>query len=129
MDSGESLALSPTVAIRVMASGAGLVRPQPFDSVVGRPLDDAPRELHFRRMRPRLLTFGVVFAAAGLAAQQSPTGPVVFRAAVDIVEVDATVIDARGNAVSDLTASDFEVFEDGTLQTVASFARVDLPVQ
>jgi VWFA-related protein len=80
-------------------------------------------------MRPRLLTFGVVFAAAGLAAQQSPTGPVVFRAAVDIVEVDATVIDARGNAVSDLTASDFEVFEDGTLQTIASFARVDLPVQ
>ncbi len=80
-------------------------------------------------MRPTLLAFGVALAVVGLSAQQSPTAPVVFRAAVDYVEVDATVTDARGNAVSNLAASDFEVLEDGKPQTIASFARVDLPVQ
>jgi len=80
-------------------------------------------------MRLMLLVFGVALVAVGLSAQQSPTVPVVFRSAVDFVEVDATVTDARGNAVSDLTAADFEVFEDGKRQEIASFTRVDLPVQ
>ena len=80
-------------------------------------------------VRPALLALGVALAAVGLAAQQSPTAPVVFRAAVDYVEVDATVTDSRGNAVSNLAASDFEVLEDGKPQTIASFTRVDLPVQ
>ena len=80
-------------------------------------------------VRPALLALGVALAALGLAAQQSPTAPVVFRAAVDYVEVDATVTDSRGNAVSNLAASDFEVLEDGKPQTIASFTRVDLPVQ
>ena len=79
-------------------------------------------------MRPTLLVFGVALAVVGLSAQQSPTAPVVFRAAVDYVEVDATVTDARGNAVTNLAVSDFEVLEDGKPQTIASFARVDLPV-
>ena len=80
-------------------------------------------------MRPTWLAFGVALFAVGLSAQQPPTAPVVFRAAVDYVEIDATVTDARGNPVSDLTAADFEVLEDGKPQTIASFARVDLPIQ
>jgi len=80
-------------------------------------------------MRPALLALGVALVVVGLSAQQSPTAPVVFRAAVDFVEVDATVTDARGNAVSDLTAADFEVLEDGKRQEIASFTRVELPVQ
>ncbi len=79
----------------------------------------------------RLLRIGVpvISIASVLSAQQSPTAPVVFRAAVDYVEVDATVSDSRGNAVTNLTAADFEIFEDGKPQTIASFSRVDLPVQ
>jgi VWFA-related protein len=80
-------------------------------------------------MRPALLALGVALAVVGLSAQRSPSAPVVFRAAVDFVEVDATVTDARGDAVSDLTAADFEVFEDGTRQEIASFARVELPAR
>jgi VWFA-related protein len=71
----------------------------------------------------------VTLAVSGISAQQSSTAPVVFRAAVNYVEVDATVTDARGNAVSDLSAADFEVLEDGKRQTIASFAHVELPVQ
>ena len=76
-----------------------------------------------------LIALCVALAAAGPSAQQSQTAPVVFRATVNYVEVDATVTDSRGNAVADLAAGDFEVLEDGKPQTIASFARVDLPAQ
>jgi len=76
-----------------------------------------------------LIALCVAVAAAGPSAQQSQTAPVVFRATVNYVEVDATVTDSRGNAVADLAAGDFEVLEDARPQAIASFARVDLPAQ
>ncbi len=80
---------------------------------------------------PRLPSVALValLAAGGLSAQQAPPAPIVFRAEVNYVEVDAIVTDARGNAVPSLRAADFEVLEDGTPQTIAAFTRVDLPVQ
>src|SRR4249920_709629 len=80
---------------------------------------------------PRLLPIALValLAAGGLSAQQAPTAPIVFRAEVNYVEVDATVTDAGGNAVSGLRAADFEVLEDGKPKTIAAFTQVDLPVQ
>jgi VWFA-related protein len=71
-----------------------------------------------------------VTAATVLSAQQpSRPGPpdappTVLRVGVDLVRVDATVIDRRGRHVTDLTASDFEVSQDGKPQTISSFAYV-----
>jgi len=65
--------------------------------------------------------------ASGLFGQQQPSTPLpTFRAGVDLVEVDVNVSDATGALVTDLTAQDFEIFEDGKPQTIATFAFVDV---
>jgi VWFA-related protein len=50
----------------------------------------------------------------------------VFAVETAAVVLDVVVRDKKGNAVRDLTASDFEVFEDGAKQTVDSFRIVDV---
>ena len=50
----------------------------------------------------------------------------VFRSGINFIRVDAIVTDEDGNHVSDLEASDFEVYEDGELQTVETFDRVEI---
>ena len=45
-----------------------------------------------------------------------------FRVGVDAVRIDAVVTDRDGRIVSDLTADDFEVRQDGKRQTV-TFAQ------
>jgi VWFA-related protein len=80
-----------------------------------------------------------IAAVVGTAAQQvaAPTGvagqgeppPVIFRSEVNYVEVDAIVTDAAGKVVSDLTQAEFELFEDGKPQKIASFAHIELPIQ
>jgi Ca-activated chloride channel homolog len=62
----------------------------------------------------------VLLLAAGLAFAQDP---VRFRADVNLVNVGFTVRDARGALVAGLGRDDFEVFEDGTPQTIAAFTR------
>ena len=48
---------------------------------------------------------------------------------VDLVNVSFTVHDAQGRFVPDLTADDFEVFEDGDGQKIQFFARsANLPL-
>ncbi len=54
-----------------------------------------------------------------LAGPPQPT----FRAGVDLVTFGVTVVDRRGNLVTDLTRADFEIREDGALQTVTHFTR------
>ena len=51
-----------------------------------------------------------------------------FQAEVNLIEVDATVTDDQGNTVVGLTADDFELFDDGALQTIAAFSYVDIPL-
>ena len=71
-------------------------------------------------------------AAAGAqqpAPEPPPQQPPTFRLEVNYVEVDANVTDAAGNPVAGLTAGDFEVLEDGKPQTIATFSRVDIPVE
>jgi len=63
----------------------------------------------------------VSFVRALSAAQQPPA----FRAGVDLVHVAATVIDRKGNLVTDLTAADFEIVEDCRAQTIRFFAAGD----
>ncbi len=64
-------------------------------------------------------------AGQTVAAPGQPT----FRAAVDVIEVAVSVTDENGRPVLDLTADDFEVYEDGRRQPVVAFTRVDTPVE
>jgi VWFA-related protein len=64
----------------------------------------------------------VTCTAAAVAARQAPSEPPRFRVAVDVVSIDAVVTDRKGEVVRDLTAADFEVFQDGKRQKV-TFAQ------
>ena len=73
-------------------------------------------------------------AAVVLVGQQAPTPPaqdppVTFRVEVNYVEIDAVVTDAQGNIVSNLTAEDFELAEDGKPQKITAFSLVNLPIE
>lgn len=74
--------------------------------------------------------FAVLLAStAVVGGQQAPQPePPVFRVQVDAIELDAFVTDAQGNPVTDLTADDFEVIEDGRPQAITSFSLIDIPI-
>ncbi len=57
---------------------------------------------------------------------QAPQKPV-FRAGVNLVVVDAVVLDATNQPVADLEQRDFQVLEDGKPQDIVTFTRVALP--
>lgn len=79
-------------------------------------------------MSTRIATLAAAaLAAAVLSAQQAE--PPIFRVEVDAIEIDAFVTDAQGNPVTDLTADDFEIFEDGRPQTITSFSLVNIPIE
>jgi VWFA-related protein len=61
--------------------------------------------------------------------QDRPTGQgFSFRTGVELVNVTATVTDEHGRFVPGLTAADFEVYEDGKLQTISQFDSERVPV-
>jgi VWFA-related protein len=67
-----------------------------------------------------VIAVGLGIPLAGLfsvSAQETPQAPR-FRVGVDAVRIDAVVTDRDGRIVSDLTAADFEVRQDGKLQNV-----------
>ena len=74
----------------------------------------------------RRLAMAVVALAATLAA-----GPLLaqrFRVGVDLVSLSVTVTGPEGRYVTDLAQNEFEVFEDGVLQSVTFFSRTQMPV-
>ncbi len=74
---------------------------------------------------------GIVLVAGSLvlslSARQAPDSPPVFRASVDLVQIDVSVLDKNRHPVTGLTAADFTVLEDGKARPIASFTPVDLP--
>ncbi len=56
--------------------------------------------------------------AIGLAAQQPP--PPTFKAGVEVVRIDVSVVDRTGQPVDNLTAGDFTVTVDGKPRTIVS---------
>ena len=62
-------------------------------------------------------------AGSSPQAQRVPDQPT-FRSGINFVTVDAYVTDSKGNAVTDLTQSDFEVFEDDKPQAIEQFRLV-----
>ena len=65
-----------------------------------------------------LLTAIIAVGAAALAAQ-TPT----FRTGIDLATFGVTVVDKKGEYLSDLSAEDFEIIEDGQKQALKYFAR------
>jgi VWFA-related protein len=63
------------------------------------------------------------------APAQAGQPPPTFKVEVNYVEIDATVTDAQGRVVDDLTKDDFQVLEEGKPQVVSAFTRVDLPIE
>jgi Ca-activated chloride channel homolog len=68
-------------------------------------------------------------AAATLVAQQSPiVDGRLFRSGIEVTSITATVTDRDGHLITGLERSAFEVFEDGTRQTITQFTRERVPV-
>ncbi len=69
-----------------------------------------------------------VSARAQQSGQSKPTPGFTFRTSVDLINVTATVTDAQGRFVPGLRAEDFQVYEDGKLQTISQFDSERVPV-
>ncbi len=57
----------------------------------------------------------IVTTVAGQAVRRGAVQPT-FRSGIDLVTFGVTAIDRRGNLITDLTADDFEIVEDGRPQ-------------
>jgi Ca-activated chloride channel family protein len=77
--------------------------------------------------RQTVLSFAaglVAVCAAVPAAQQEPT----FRASTRTVPVYVTVTDAEGRLVPDLVRDDFEIYDNGKIQSISVFANDIQPI-
>ncbi|MGH9801789.1 MAG: VWA domain-containing protein, partial [Blastocatellia bacterium] len=84
-----------------------------------------------------LLTLAACWLSPAQSAQQPAQNPPtqaqqqnqdsVVRITTQLVQVDAVVVDKKGNHVEDLTADDFELFVDGKKQDLTHFKHNSLP--
>jgi len=58
--------------------------------------------------------------------QSETQSTAVFRSGINFIRVDAIVTDENGNHVADLDISDFEIYEDGEIQSVETFDLVEI---
>ena len=72
---------------------------------------------------------GVVLLTVFALLPAIPSGPQQprFKAAVEAVVLDASVLDKDGMPVRGLTKADFILFEDGQPQAITAFTAIDLP--
>ena len=79
-------------------------------------------------IRGQRLTGFVLFviAVTAVLSAQTPQQRPLFRAGVDLIEVDVTVVDGDSHPVSDLQASDFSVTVDGEPRRVVQAQFVSL---
>jgi Ca-activated chloride channel family protein len=73
-----------------------------------------------RRVLPALVCAA---ALGGTAAARQ-----VFKGGTDLVLLNVTAADSAGHLVTGLTQEDFQVYEDGVLQTITNFSREPLPI-
>ena len=72
----------------------------------------------------RLLSSLLLVAGLVHAQDEAPT----FRADTQIVLLQVSVLDKKGNLVTDLPQGAFKVFENGVEQQIRIFKREDVPV-
>ena len=74
----------------------------------------------------------VLLAAATLATPSAQTtrrpSDQIFRAGVEMVSLNVTVVDQQQHYLTDLEAKDFTIFEDGAKQEITYFNRTTLPI-
>jgi VWFA-related protein len=77
-------------------------------------------------MRTSLIAsvLALVLSAPSLQGAQAPQ----FKSGVNLILVDVTVRDSKGQPIRNLSASDFELIENGKPQTIVSFAQEDVTV-
>lgn len=77
--------------------------------------------------RSGLARAGILFAlcAAAAGAQEPRQQPPIFRTGTNVVRVDVTVTDRKGEPVRTLIADDFEVMENGAPQPITSFKLLE----
>jgi VWFA-related protein len=90
-------------------------------------------EANMRNMLRASCAAAWVFAYVGLqpevatAASAQGTSATEFPSQVEVVTVDAVVVDANGRSVPGLTKDDFVVEEDGQPQSIVTFEAVSVP--
>ncbi|HYN06349.1 MAG TPA: VWA domain-containing protein [Vicinamibacterales bacterium] len=82
-----------------------------------------------RQLALAVLVFASCLCAIDLTARQArpPQTPPAFRAAVDIVHLDVSVLDGNRRPVRGLTPADFTVLDNGVPQQISVFSAVDIP--
>jgi Ca-activated chloride channel homolog len=78
-----------------------------------------------------LLSIATLSAApgqSGTAKSGQDSKTQVFRAGVEVVSLNVTVVDAQNRYITDLTQEEFSVFEDGSKQELIFFNRINLPI-
>lgn len=74
------------------------------------------------------LALGAQILAAQLPAVKASEEPFKLTATAELVLLDVGVKDASGGRVSNLGKQNFQVYEDGKLQTITQFGSNDVPV-
>jgi VWFA-related protein len=127
---GEALKLLEARGLAVMFSSE-LVRPEL--RVLREPGAGTPREMLEQILAPHALGVrtgpgGRLLVVAMPRPAASPAqAPPSFSTAIDLVTVDAVVLDERGTPLTGLRPEDFTVYEDGVAQRITSFEAVDVP--
>ena len=81
-------------------------------------------------MRYAAVSLAALFAAltwTGEARQKPQQPPPTFRAGVDVVQVDVSVLDRQRRPVTGLTQADFTILENGQPQEIVGFAPINVP--
>jgi VWFA-related protein len=98
-----------------------------------RPKEKEPLQIRLKTVHVFRLPIVVVLILTGatlVSTQNAPApqggAPPIFRTGVNLVRVDVIVADDDGNPVTDLTKEEFEIVEDGRVQTIDLFRHVRL---
>jgi VWFA-related protein len=73
-----------------------------------------------------VVALGLVLTTGGLSSQQAPQAAPPFRAGVELIDLDVSVLDKDRRPVPGLTAADFTVVVDGQPRPIVAFKAVDL---
>ena len=82
--------------------------------------------MKIRRRLPKLLGLAAALASLAAGGQNEPSSSIRETANVTVVEIPVNVIGKDGKPVAGLTASDFELLDDGQKQAISRFDVIDL---
>jgi len=76
-----------------------------------------------------LVSFILLVVSQTWLAAQDPAIPPAFKAGVELIQIDVSVLDGKRQPVRGLTAADFTVFEDGYARPIRVFEAIALPAR